>query len=92
LLLPADVNRSYQDKSFEDKGQHYSTQNLYAASLTASTYQHRPKFLAFRDSFHLPFKPFNSFGKEEQKQRCDLVLALAELVWSPARLTDIIKA
>lgn len=92
LLLPADVNRSYQDKSFEDKGQHYSTQNLYAASLTASTYQHRPKFLAFRDSFHLPFKPFNSFGKKEQKERCDLVLALAEFVWSPARLTDIIKA
>jgi len=29
LLLPADVNRSYQDKSFEKKAPHYTKQNLY---------------------------------------------------------------
>ena len=89
LLLPADVNRSYQDKSFEDKSPHYATQNLYAASLTANTYQHRPKFIAFRDNLNLPFKAFERFGKEEQKVRCLLMQALAELVWSPDRLNNI---
>src|SRR5262249_25295672 len=36
LLLPADVNRSYQDKPFETKAPHYAKQNLFAASLTAA--------------------------------------------------------
>jgi hypothetical protein len=89
LLLPADVNRSYQDKSFEDKAPRYATQNLYAASLTESSYHHRPKFLAFRDKYQLPFKPYKSFGKVEQKERCELVRALALQVWSPDRLKDI---
>ncbi len=89
MLLQGDVNRSYQDKSFEDKAPHYATQNLYAANLTASTYQHKPKFLAFRDNFHLLLKSYNSFGKEEQKERCELAQALANLVWSPDRLKNI---
>jgi hypothetical protein len=63
LLLPADVNRSFQDKNFEEKAPHYAKQNLYAASLTAATYQHQPKFQAFRTSRNLPFKPFDKFGK-----------------------------
>lgn len=32
LLLPADVNRSFQDKPFEAKSPHYAKQNLLAAS------------------------------------------------------------
>nr|MBA2748051.1 DUF262 domain-containing protein [Tatlockia sp.] len=55
LLLPADVNRSYQDKPFEQKAPHYATQNLYAASLTPSAYQHQPQFKAFYQQQQLPF-------------------------------------
>lgn len=86
LLLPADVNRSYQDKRFEDKAPHYAGQNLYAASLTATAYQHQPKFEAFRQRLKLPFKPYTTFGKVEQAERRQLVHSLVAQVWSPERL------
>ncbi len=86
VLLPADVNRSYQDKDFESKAPHYAKQNLYAASLTASAYQHQPQFDAFRLRENLPFKPYDAFGKAEQAERRELVRALVQRIWSPARL------
>lgn len=86
LLLPADVNRSYQDKPFSEKAPHYAKQNLYAASLTAATYQHQPQFQAFITRAGLPFHPYKEFGKAEQQQRQALVLDLANRVWSPERL------
>lgn len=86
LLLPADVNRSYQDKSFAVKAPYYAGQNFYAASLTASAYQHQPQFEAFRASQQLPFKPYATFGKAEQAERRELVRALVNRVWSPDRL------
>lgn len=89
LLLPADVNRSLQDKPFAEKAPHYAKQNLYAASLTESTYQHQPQFAAFRQQHALPFQPFATFGGAEQQKRRDLVLALAHLVWSPERLKAV---
>ena len=89
LLLPADVNRSLQDKPFAQKAPHYARQNLFAASLTASAYQHQPQFAAFRLQSSLPFKPYTVFGKSEQKERRDLVRALAHLIWSPARLNEV---
>ena len=86
LLLPADVNRSYQDKPFETKAPHYATQNLYAASLTASAYEHKPKFSAFRQAHQLPFKPYVQFDKSAQKERRALVASLVSQVWSADRL------
>ena len=89
LLLPADVNRSFQDKPFDQKSPYYGSQNFYAASLTASAYQHQPQFAAFRTRTGLPFKPYSTFGKTEQAERRGLVLALAHQVWSPERLKQI---
>jgi len=89
--LPADVNRSYQDKTFEEKAPHYATQNLYAASLTENSYHHKPKFLAFRDKFNLPFQSFNSFGQNEHNERYKLVQALANQIWSHERLKKILS-
>jgi len=88
LLLPADVNRSYQGKSFEVKAPHYAKQNFYAASLTASAYEHQPQFAAFRDRFALPFKPYTRFGKIGQAERRHLILDLVKLIWSPSRLRE----
>ncbi len=88
LLLPADVNRSLQDKPFAEKAPHYAKQNLYAASLTPSTYQHEPQFAAFRQKTGLPFKPYTTFGKAEQQERRILVKALVHQIWSPARLKE----
>ncbi|GAA0812843.1 DUF262 domain-containing protein [Spirilliplanes yamanashiensis] len=89
LLLPADVNRSYQDKTFAEKVPHYAKQNLLAASLAAVTYEHQPQFLAFRQRTGLPFHPYAAFGKEEHTKRGKLLLALAERIWSPSRLEEL---
>lgn len=86
LLLPADVNRSYQDKSFTQKAPHYAQQNLYAASLTPAAYDHQPQFAQFRSKTQLPFEPFTTFGQTEQAQRTQLLLDLCRLIWSPNRL------
>ncbi|MCS6292694.1 MAG: DUF262 domain-containing protein [Nitrospira sp.] len=86
LLLPADVNRSLQAKSYQEKCPHYAKQNFYAASLAPSAYQHQPQFEAFRTAHNLPFNSFTVFGKKEQQERRELVSALVNLVWSPERL------
>ncbi|MDK2013995.1 MULTISPECIES: GmrSD restriction endonuclease domain-containing protein [unclassified Deinococcus] len=86
LLLPADVNRSLQDKSYGDKRKKYSQQNVYAASLHDDLYTNQPKFTQFRQAHALAFEPYGQFTKEEHQKRLDLLLSLAELVWSPERL------
>lgn len=88
LLLPADVNRSLQDKPFAHKRAHYAKQNFYAASLDGSAYLHQPKFQQFAAAHQLPFKAFDNFTKDEQRARRKLVTALVELVWSPHRLQE----
>lgn len=88
LLLPADVNRSLQAKPFDQKRAHYAKQNFYAASLDTSAYQHQPQFQQFAAAHQLPFQALESFSKEAQMARRDLVAALVELVWSPQRLQE----
>jgi len=86
LLLPADVNRSLQGKGYEEKVPHYAKQNLYAASLAEITYKHQPQFLNFASEQALPFHAYATFGRQEEVERSQLVLALANKVWSPDRL------
>jgi hypothetical protein len=88
LLLPADVNRSYQAKPFEEKVPHYAKQNLYAASLAAAAYEHQPQFQSFITTNRLPFRPYQHFGKAEHDERAALVLSLANKIWSPERLEE----
>ena len=88
LLLPADVNRSYKDKPFEEKAPHYAKQNLYAASLTSwpmnTSHSSNPS-LRLRD---LPFRPYEHFGKHQQEERSELVLELCSKIWSAERLEE----
>ena len=86
LLLPADVNRSLQAKPFEEKAPHYAKQNLFAASLTEAAYVHQPQFRQFVEREELPFRSYTRFGVDEQRERTDLILQLANRIWSPARL------
>lgn len=86
LLLPADVNRSLQDKPYEYKREAYSKQNFYAASLDESAYLHQPQFQQFIASTGLPFRPLEHFTKDEQRERRELLKAMVEQIWSPARL------
>lgn len=80
------MNRSYQDKPFEQKAPHYAKQNFYAASLTPAAYEHQPQFVSFIQRESLPFEPYGRFGKTEQTKRRKLVLKLAQRVWSADRL------
>lgn len=86
LLLPADVNRSYQAKTFAEKAPLYAQQNFYAATLTETAYKNQPKFDSFRKVRQLPFKYYATFGKAEQMERRKLVEELVNCVWSPERL------
>ncbi|MEU7871250.1 DUF262 domain-containing protein [Dactylosporangium sp. NPDC049140] len=88
VLLPADVNRSYQDLPFAAKAPHYAKQNLYAASLTNAAYKHQPQFRAFAKREELPFRPFDSFDLSAVQERIQLVHALAKKIWSPDRLEE----
>jgi uncharacterized protein with ParB-like and HNH nuclease domain len=86
LLLPADVNRSFQDKPFPEKSPHYAKQNVYAASLHESMYQHQPKFKRFIKAHELSFSSYDQYGQEEQNERLVLLKQLVNLVWSPNML------
>lgn len=86
LLLPADVNRSLQDKPYEYKREPYSKQNFYAASLDDRAYVHQPQFRQFIESMALPFKPLAHFTKAEQLARRELLKAMIDQIWSPTRL------
>ena len=91
LLLPADVNRSLQDKPYHDKAPHYAKQNFYAASLDAGVYKHQPQFEAFRTKNALPFKDLPKFEKEDQRERRNLIGSLVEQVWNRDRLKEAAK-
>lgn len=56
------------------------------ASLTAEVYQHQHQFVAICKGRGLPLRACEAFGRKEQAERRELVLALAKLVWSPGRL------
>lgn len=86
LLLPQDVNRSLQAKPFEQKVHVYSGQNLLAASLTKTPYANRPQFKAFRTELELDLEPMSAFKKKQMKQRCAMLVQLADHIWSPNRL------
>ena len=86
LLLPADVNRSLQDKSYSFKLQKYATHNLYTASLAPGAYVNQPQFGVFRSQHALAFKAHEVFSKIEWAERQRLLAQLVELVWSPQRL------
>jgi hypothetical protein len=89
LLLPADINRSLQDKGFAHKRAKYASENLFAASLHESAYSHQPKFKAAIKREGLAFKAYETFGKHEQLERRGLVKQLAKLIWSPDHLKEI---
>jgi hypothetical protein len=91
LLLPADVNRSLQDKPYGYKLSKYATHHLYSASLAPGAYANQPQFDAFRSRHALPFKAHATFGKEDGAKRQRLVGQLVDLVWSPDRLTAYMR-
>lgn len=89
LLLPADVNRSLQAQPYKEKVKVYAGQNLLAASLSETPYANRPQFKALRDKLDLELTPLASFKKKQIEQRCEVLIKLANVIWSPERLEGL---
>lgn len=87
LLLPKSFNGSYNDATYDVKLPHYFGQNLLAKSLYPECYNHNTLFLRFKDENQLAFKAHPQFKKQDLDERQELYRALAELIWSPERIT-----
>lgn len=88
LLLQRGVNQSVGDATYEDKRDAYvsNSENLLARSLHPLAYENLPSFRALRDRTGLPFRAYGSFGPEQQAERQELYIRIAEWVWNPSRL------
>ena len=89
LLLPKSFNDSYNASPYEEKLPHYYGQNYLAKSLNPTCYEKNPNFLKFKNEKKLPFKPHEQFKKQDFDERQELYRRIAELVWSPERITRI---
>lgn len=91
LLLPKTFNASYGDLPYKEKLDHYYGQNLLAKSLHPRCYKHEPGFLSFIDRAKLPFKPHDEYKQADLEERQYLYMQMAEMVWNPKRLEDILN-
>ena len=89
VLLQRGLNQSLGDKTYEDKVQAYAvhSNNLLARSLNPMAYESSPAFRQLRERTGLAFKPYEHFGPEEQAERQELYIRIAEWVWNPGRIT-----
>lgn len=88
VLLQRGINQSLGKATYEEKRDAYAAHgaNLLARSLHPTAYHNHPAFAAFIERTRLPFGPYDSFGPEQQKERQELYIRLAEWVWNPSRL------
>ncbi len=82
LLLPRSINQSYGDKEYSIKVQQYFGQNLLAKSLHKNCYNSNPGFSRYINNNNLPFKPYNTFGKDDLNERQYLYEEIAEQIWN----------
>jgi len=90
LLLPKSFNASYGDKTYHEKLEHYYGQNLLAQSLHKRAYENNPGFLRFLDETGLTFKAHAEFKKADMDARQSLYGALADQIWNPGNLREMI--
>jgi len=83
LLLPKKFNASYGALPYNQKLEHYNTQNLLVRSLHPLSYDHNPGFTNFINESGLPFKPHTQFKKADVNERHELYRQIALKVWDP---------
>ncbi|WP_048174536.1 DUF262 domain-containing protein [Methanosarcina siciliae] len=91
LILPRDKNRSYKDKTYEEKQEMYFSENILARSLNEKCYQNNPQFLKFIDEFNLKFKPVEHFTKKAILERQELYTELGKVIWNNEKLLELKK-
>lgn len=86
VLLPKKINASLNDKSYQDKLEHYQSENLLARSLHPMCYVHNPGFLQLIRRTNLTFQAHASFKKANFDDRFAVYEGLANQLWSVSRL------
>jgi hypothetical protein len=86
VLLPQDINRSLNDSTYSKKLPKYFGQNLLVSSLNENCYENNPNFLRFANANNLKFNASNDFTKETIKERQNLYLEIAKLIWNTDNL------
>lgn len=73
---------------YEEKRDAYlaSSANLLARSLHPLAYENNPAFVNFIQRTDLDFRHMTHFEPQQQQERQELMIRLAEWVWNPARL------
>lgn len=88
ILLQSGLNQSLGDADYERKREAYISkgENLLARSLHPAAYKNNPGFRALIARTGLPFSAYERFGLDEQGERQELYIRLAEWIWNPSRL------
>jgi uncharacterized protein with ParB-like and HNH nuclease domain len=89
LVLPQDLNRSFQDADYQSKlMMYYGDQNLLAKSLHEACYKNNPQFLRFIEEKKLPFRPLNSFSSGQIDERQRLYKSICREIWNVTLLAE----
>lgn len=91
LLLRSSVNRSYGDKSYEEKVEHYYSENLLASSLYYKCYENNPRFLNYIGDSGLNFKPYEHFGKAAIEERQALYEEILKSIYNVDIFSKIVS-
>ena len=89
LLLPKSFNASYGALPYEEKLEHYNSQNLLARTLHPQCYERNPGFLAFVEQSGLGFRPHEHFRRADLDERQILYAQVAERIWNPEQLKSL---
>lgn len=92
VLLPSNINQSHGGDTYEKKVKHYVKENFLAASLHPAAYEKEPGFTAFVNRIGLPFKPRETFKKDDILQRQHLYTEIARQIWDPQCILDEVEA
>ena len=71
-------------QNFDKKLKKYCSNegNIYSESLGEQAYKNNSKFIKFINKNELSFKHYETFGKQEIKERIQLLIQLVQLVWN----------
>ncbi len=94
VLLQRGYNQSFNDDEYKDKVKYYlsHSKNLLARSLHPQCYEKDPSFLQYKKDSGLQFKSYDTFGKKEIKERCELLKGICQQVWDMSEFDKIIKS
>lgn len=85
LLLDKSTNASINDARYPDKLPVYGSEkgNVLSAALVATSYEHNPRFIKFKNETGFDFKAYEQFGRDQIAERSELVKELALALWTP---------